>query len=211
MIRNFTLSKEYFFDFVNEKELDEYEGDVPCIFIKDLNAACFYNSQKHGTLVLTYDYIANYLRKNETLQELKEFCFVEATMTTKKYLLQILENDADSLVIPNLFDYFKDCDWIKCVPTHAILYLDILEEIAKEASTSLWLFPITKDKMFILRKDDQSKYDQYVKNYCSLINTMPKEEILSKSILEYNVLENRIIYAFDEYNHAGEGFDEFYA
>ena len=38
---------------------------------------------------------------------------------------------------------------------------------------------------------------------------MSKDEILSQSILEYNVLEDRIIYAFDEFNHSGIGFDEY--
>ena len=209
MVRELTLSEDYYFDFVTEEELDKMPLDVPIVFIKDVNAACYYKSPEYGPLVLTYDYIANYLRKNETLQELKEFCFVEATMTTKKYLLQILENDADNLVIPNLLEHFKECDWIKCVPTHAILYLDILKDIAKEAESSLWLFPITKDKMFIFRKGDQEKYFEYEKNYKALIDTMSKDEILSQSILEYNVLEDRIIYAFDEFNHSGIGFDEY--
>ena len=87
--------------------------------------------------------------------------------------------------------------------------MDILKDIAKEAEASLWLFPITKDKMFIFRKGDQEKYFEYEKNYKALIDTMSKDEILSQSILEYNVLEDRIIYAFDEFNHSGIGFDEY--
>lgn len=209
MIREMLNEKEYFFEFISEKQLDKLPLDVPMIFIKDLNAACYYNSPEYGPLVLTYDYIANYLRKNETLQELKEFCFVEATMTSKKYVLEILENSVDEFAIPNLEYHFKNIDWIKCVPTHVILYLDVLKDIAKDAGTSLWLFPITKDKMFIFRKGDQEKYCEYEKNYKALIDTMFKDEILSQSILEYNVLEDRIIYAFDEFNHSGIGFDEY--
>ena len=52
-------------------------------------------------------------------------------------------------------------------------------------------------------------YLLYEKNYKALIDTMSKDEILSQSILEYNVLEDRIIYAFDEFNHSGIGFDEY--